>query len=105
MPTLRWLSRAGEPVAGRQRLGAELLLEAAECGRLELADPLAGEAELLADLLEARALLALDEAEAQFEHEPLPLRQVGERVAHPLLLEGEVCRLDRVLGGAVGEEV
>ena len=52
-PSCASLTQRREPLARRQRLGAELLLEPAERGRLELADPLARQPELLADLLQA----------------------------------------------------
>ena len=49
------------------------------CG-LELAHPLAGEPELLADRLERRSLAV--EAEAQLEHAALPLGQLLQRLAN-----------------------
>jgi hypothetical protein len=71
---------------------------------LELADALAGEAEVAADVVE-RARLAVEQAEAQLEDDPLALRQAGDDVEQ--LLAGEALRgdLERVVGVAVLDEV
>ena len=73
--------------------------------RLDLPDPLAREAELAADLLEARGLLGVAEPEPELEHPALPLVQLGQRLSEPLPLERAVGELDRILAGRVGEEV
>ena len=91
------LGRAGEI--------REALAEAAQGGRLELADPLAREPELLADLLEARALDVAGKAEATLEDVPLPLRQLRHGLADALLLDRSTCGVDRILGGAIAEEI
>src|SRR6185436_2888952 len=95
--------------AGRARLGGELaqlaaaarVAELAQRLDLDLADPLAGEAELAADLLE-RAGVAVVEAEAKAQHTLLPPVERGEHVlnllpAHPI--RDDVQRRDRVLVG------
>src|SRR3954471_12866916 len=72
--------------------------------RLDLPDPLSGDPELLADLLE-RARVAVDEAEAQLDDLLLPVRErVQDRVE--LVLEQEERRgADRHDGVAVLDEV
>src|SRR5262245_30450922 len=96
----------------RRRL-LEVILELAAAGRvaqlaqrlgLDLADPLAGDVELLADLLEGPGAPVL-EAEAELEH---PALAAGERVEHglDLLLEELVRRgLGRRQRAAVLDEV
>src|SRR3954451_21525543 len=70
------LLRARRVAQLRQRLG------------LDLADPLAGETELLADLVE-RARLAVGETEAQSDDRGLPLRQRLEHAVELALEKSE----------------
>src|SRR6188472_102864 len=86
------------------RVVVERVLQARERRLLELAHPLAGELEHAADLLERQALLAV-EAEPELEYAPLALGQAREGGADALALERLVGLLDRVGGGAVGEQV
>src|SRR4051794_9816227 len=79
-------SAAVEVVA--QLLAAQRVAQLGQGLRLDLADALAGDAELLADLLE-RAGLAVVEAEAEPDDLLLPVRQPGQRfhdrlAQHPL---------------------
>src|SRR6188508_2207832 len=87
----------------RERCEIAQRCEARECLTLELADPLAGEIELVADRLE-RPGLAL-EAEPQLEDAPLPLGEGVERAADALLAERLLGLVERVDGLAVGEQV
>src|SRR5581483_5838190 len=65
-----------------RRVGEVFVLrELAQCFRLDLADALAGQAELLADRLE-RSRAFTDEAEAKLDHVPLAGRQVRDRLAY-----------------------
>ena len=82
----------------------ERVLQAGQRRLLELAHPLAGELEHTADLLERQALLAV-EAEPELENAALALGQAREGGADALALERLVGLLDRVGGGAVGEQV
>ena len=80
------------------------MAELAQGLRLDLADALARDVELLADLLE-RAGAAVDDAEAQLEH---LLLARGERVEHlhELLLEQREARCLARLGGVlIGDKV
>ena len=62
----------------------EHLAEPAKSIRFELPDPLAGEAQLAADLLEAHLLAAGSaDAEAELDDAPLPLVEVVECPAEP----------------------
>ena len=72
---------------------------------LELPDALARQTELLADLLQAPLAHVAADAEAELEHEPLPLGEMREGVAQPLPGERRVRELDRVVGRAVGEQL
>src|SRR5690606_28811638 len=72
--------------------------------RLNLADALAGHAELASDLFQ-RPAAAIFEAEAKLEHAPFAAREAGEDVFHLFpeeLLAGGLGRCERTL---VGEEV
>src|SRR5437763_11045859 len=77
--------------------------EATQSVGRDLTDALARDAELLADLLE-RGRLAAREAEAQRDHVPLALGQLGDRTAYRV---GAHRALDLVLGrrAARGEQV
>src|SRR5256714_5166411 len=77
--------------------------EATQGVGLDLTDTLARDAELLADLLE-RGRLAAGETEAQRDHVPLALGQLGDRPAYRVGAHGD---LDLVLGrrAARGEQV
>src|SRR2546423_5962792 len=77
--------------------------EATQGVGLDLTDTLARDPELLADLLE-RGRLAAGEAEAQRDHVPLTLGQLGDRTAYRVGAHGA---LDLVLGrrAARGEQV
>ena len=99
------LRRAREVVAGRQRPRLEQGTQADERARLELADPLAGQAQLAADLVEADAVSALAEAEAELDHAPLALRERLDGVADAIVLERGLDRLQRVVRAAVGVQV
>src|SRR5262245_47224470 len=71
---------------------------------LDLADPLAGDVEGAADLVEGPRMLAA-EAVAQLEHPALAIRQVLERLAQRLLGQ-EVCgALERRLRLLVRDEL
>src|SRR3972149_9022497 len=80
----------GEVVAqvAAARRGAEL----AQRPGLGLADPLAGDIEVLAHLLE-RVILAIDEPKAHLEHLTLALGEHGEGVLY-LLLDRKSTRLN-----------
>src|SRR5262245_66617274 len=73
------------------------MAELAQRLRLDLADPLAGHVELLADLLEGPGTPVL-EAESELEHAPLA---AGQRVENALdllleeLVRGRLCRGQR----------
>src|SRR6188472_4643894 len=88
----------------RPRVVVERVLQACERRLLELSDALARQLEHAADLLERQALLAV-EAEPELEYAPLALGQAREGGADALALERLVGLLDRVGGGAVGEQV
>src|SRR5207248_5671711 len=87
------LGRAGQLVV-RAELHAQLRLEPSHGVALELAYPLAGEAELLADRVE-RPGLAL-EAEPQLENSRLALAELGDRRADRLAAERLAGFLGRV---------
>src|SRR6202165_1639825 len=74
------------PYSGLLQVVAELLrarrvAELAQRLGLDLADPLAGHAEPLADLFQ-RALVTVDQPEPQLQHAPLPRSQSIEHVLH-----------------------
>src|SRR6478752_7158709 len=71
---------------------------------LDLTDALAGDLELLADLLE-RAAVAVHEAEAQRKHAALALGERVEDVDDLFTEERERRHVVRVLGGLVLDEV
>jgi hypothetical protein len=85
--------QTGAAVARRPRLCRyfdavfEQPVEPLHCVRLELADALTRDAELAADVLEARHRLGLAEAEAELEGPLLPLVELSERDAQPVPLE------------------
>src|SRR6478672_3314046 len=70
---------------------------------LQLADPLAGQVELVPDRLE-RPRLAL-EAEAKLEDPALPLGQSVERAADSLLAQRLLGLVERIRRLAIGEEI
>src|SRR5438445_2976040 len=72
--------------------------EATQGVGLDLTDALAGDAELLADLLE-RGRLAAGEAEAERDHVALPLGQLRDRATNCVAAERLV---DLVLGRRAG---
>ena len=76
------MARIVRPQPGHARVA-----QLAQRPRLDLADALAREVELLADLGQ-RLRLGLVEAEAQRQHAPLPLRQPGQLHPQRLPLEG-----------------
>src|SRR4051794_31560275 len=80
---------ADQPV---RRESAEGFAETSEPLDFELADPFAGEAQLLADLLE-RPRIVVVEAEAQADHQGFALIHLGQVVIHLL----EVVRLQEFL--------
>ena len=82
----------------------ERVLEPGQRRLLELANPLAGQLELAPDLLERQAVLTR-EAEPELEDPSLAVGQTGERRANALALERLVRLVDRVDGGAIGEQV
>src|SRR5919198_2916660 len=99
----------GSPVpsdAVAEALGFRQRLELLERVVLDLADPLARDAEGLADLLE-RARLPAGQPKAQFDHAPLALRQRRERVLDVLAPKRQrrvlVWRLDLVVLDEVAE--
>src|SRR5207248_9947578 len=71
---------------------------------LDLADPLAGDAELAADLLE-RPRRAAQKAEAKLDHLALALRQRAELALDVLAPQRELRGVERRLGGLVLHEV
>src|SRR5690606_21194420 len=87
-----------------QRAAARGVAQLGERAGLELADPLAGEPEVAADVVEG-AGLTVEEAEPQLEDDPLPLRQAGDDVEQLLAGEALGGDLHRVVGVAVLDEV
>src|SRR3954452_6447506 len=84
------------------RLGQRL--ELLERVVLDLADPLARDAEGAADLLQ-RARLRAREAEAELDHLAVALRQRGQRVVDVLPPQLDLRRVERRLGLLVLDEV
>src|SRR5581483_10572988 len=80
------------------------MLELLEGVVLDLADPLAGDAEGAADLLE-RARLAAEQPVAKLDHLTLALRERVEGVLDVLAAEHELGRVEWRLGGVVLDEV
>ena len=99
------LRRAGKLVARPERTRLEQRAEPHERARLELTDPLAGQAELAADLVEADPVAALAEAEAKLDHAPLALGERLDCVADSIVLERDLDGLQRVVSAAVGVQV
>src|SRR4051812_19873863 len=87
-----------------EALAGEAALELREGRRLELADALARQAELLADGLECPRL-AVGEAEAELDDAALPLGELRDDVPHGLAAKRLRRLLLRVDGGLVGEQV
>src|SRR3954451_3678837 len=87
-----------------EALAGQAALELRERRRLELADALARQAELLADGLE-RPGLAIGEAEAELDDAALPLGELRDDVPHGLAAKRLRRLLLRVDGGLVGEQV
>jgi predicted ATPase/class 3 adenylate cyclase len=79
-------------------------LEALERAVFDLADALARDAERTPDLLE-RERLAAEQAVAELDHLPVPVRQRIERPLHVLPSERERRRVERGLGAVVLDEV
>src|SRR5262245_33141491 len=87
-----------------QVLGRGGLAQLLQRARLELADPLAREAERLPDLLE-RVLLLAPEAVAQAQDQLLARGERADQVAHP---RAHALRVEAVVGlrrGGIGDEV
>src|SRR5215218_3173243 len=95
MPVCGLRGRYGAEIADRREPGQRL--------RLELADALARQVELVPDRLE-RPRLAF-EPEPQLEDAPLALRQRVERAADALAAERLLRLVERIGGLAVGEEI
>src|SRR2546426_4194964 len=76
----------------------------AQCGRLDLPDPLAGQAHAAPDFLEG-ARLVVDEAEAQLNDPALARAKRGEDVLNLVAEHGLTGRLERRDGLFVFDEV
>src|SRR5437660_520662 len=100
-PPANW-SRSAR--VGAQALGALALAELAHHFALDLADPLAGETETLADLVQ-RARLAVFQAVAQPDHGLLALVQRGQHPAQVVLQQAGDDRALRIGRLAVLDEV
>src|SRR2546430_17148823 len=100
--TLRGLTESAR--VGAKAFGALALTQLGHDLPLDLPDPLAGQAEALADLVE-RPRLAVVEAVAQPDHRLLPVVQRGQHPAHVVLQQPGNHRALRVGGLAVLDEV
>src|SRR4029078_12873010 len=83
--------------------GTERAAEPCECLCFELADSLAGQLELGADLLQ-RLRVGID-AEAELEDPALTLGKVGECLQHRSGAQGVLGELLRAIRGLIGEQV